>query len=78
MSGKIDSAEEIFKGLKPYKELNSIQKVARRYDGRRRCTNCSYQGLCPNNVLVICTNAFEKGFITGVKHHRKIIKNKML
>lgn len=76
MSTKIDIAENMFKGIKPYKELNSDQKVARKYEQRRRCKDCSYGGLCPNQVLVICVESFEKGFITGVRHHRKVIKNK--
>lgn len=76
MSGKLDSVENIINGIKPYKELDSLHKAARKYDGRRRCTSCNYKGLCPNNVLIVCTNSFEKGFITGIKHHRKIVKER--
>ena len=76
MSGKLDSAENIINGIKDYEELDSLHKIARKYDGRRKCTSCNYKGLCPNNVLIVCTNSFEKGFITGVKHHRKIIKER--
>lgn len=76
MGGKLDSAENMIKGIKPYKKLDSLHKTARKYDSRRKCTNCSFKGLCPNNVLIICTKSFEKGFITGVKYHRNIIKNK--
>lgn len=76
MSDKLDSAENIINGLKPYKKLDSLHKTARKYDSKRKCTNCSFDGLCPNNVLIICIQSFEKGFITGVKYHRKIVKNK--
>lgn len=76
MSGKLDSAESMINGLKSYKQLDSLHKTARKYDSKRKCTNCSFDGLCPNNVLIICTKSFEKGFITGVKYHRNIIKNK--
>lgn len=76
MSGKIDSAESMFEGINPYKELDSIHKIARRACMRAKCKNCSYGGLCPNKVLVICIQSYEKGFVAGVKHHRKVIKNK--
>ena len=76
MSGKLDSAENMIKGIKPYKNLDSLHKTAHKYDYKRKCTNCSFEGLCPNNVLIICTESFEKGFITGVKYHRKLVKNK--
>lgn len=76
MSGKLDSAENMIKGIKPYKNLDSLHKTARKYDSERKCTNCSFEGLCPNNVLIVCTESFEKGFITGVKYHRNLIKNK--
>ena len=76
MSGKTDSAENMFNGIKSYKDLNSIQKIARKYDDKRKCTNCSYKGLCPNNVLIVCMQSFEKGFITGVRHHRKVVKER--
>lgn len=74
MSSKMDSAEDMFNGIKRYNELNSLEKVARKYEQRRRCKGCSYGGLCPNQVLVICIQSFEKGFCTGVKYHRKIFK----
>lgn len=76
MSGKIDSAESMFEGVKPYNELDSIHKIARKFCMRVKCKGCSYGGLCPNQVLVVCIQSFEKGFVTGVKHHRKVIKNK--
>lgn len=76
MSTKLDAAENMFNGVKRYNELNSLEKTARRYEQRRRCKGCSYGGLCPNQVLVVCIQSYEKGFIAGVKHHRKIIKNK--
>ena len=76
MSGKTDSAENMFNGIKPYKELNSIQKIARKYDDKRKCTNCNYKGLCPNDVLIVCMQSFEKGFVTGVKYHRKVVKER--
>ena len=63
--------------IKSYKDLNSIQKIARNYDSKRKCINCNYKGLCPNNVLTICTQSFEKGFIAGVKHHREVVKERI-
>ena len=56
------------------RDINSIQKIASKYDSRRKCTNCNYKGLCPNDVLIICTQSFEKGFIAGIKYHRKVVK----
>ena len=63
--------------IKSYKGLNSIQKIAHKYDGKRKCTNCNYKGLCPNDVFIVCTQSFEKGFIAGVKYHRKVIKERI-
>lgn len=74
MSTKIDSAENMLYGVKKYNKLNSLEKTARKYEQRRRCKGCSYEGLCPNQVLVVCIQSFEKGFVAGVKHHRKIVK----
>lgn len=62
--------------IKPYKELNSLEKVARGYDQRRSCKRCDYVSSCTVHLCDVCTMAFEKGFITGVKHHRKIVKNR--
>ena len=76
MSTKIDAAENMFNGVKSYNELNSLEKTARHYGQRRRCKGCSYGGLCPNKVLVVCIQSYEKGFIAGVKHHRKVVKYK--
>ena len=59
------------------RNLNSIQKIARKYDSRRKCTNCNYKGLCPNDVLIVCTQSFEKGFVAGVKHHSKVVKERI-
>ena len=60
-----------------FHDINSIQKIARKYDSRRKCTNCNYKGLCPNDVLIVCTQSFEKGFIAGIKHHRKVVKERI-
>ena len=76
MSNKIDSAEDMSNGIKHYNELNSLEKTAREYDQRRLCKGCNYGGFCPNQVLVVCIKSYEKGFVAGVKHHRKVIKNK--
>lgn len=62
--------------IKLYKELNALEKVARNYDQRRSCKNCNYLSRCTPDICEICTVAFEKGFITGVKHNRKIVKNR--
>ena len=77
MSSKTDSTENMLNGIKSYKELNSIQKIARKYDNRRKCTNCNYKGLCPNDMLIVCTKTKKKGFIAGVKHHRKVVKERI-
>ena len=76
MSDKTDNTENILNGIKSYKDINSIQKIARKYDSKRKCTNCNYKGLCPNDVLIVCTQSFEKGFIAGVKHHHKVVKER--
>ena len=77
MSDKTDNTENMLNGIKSYKDINSIQKIARKYDSKRKCTNCNYKGLCPNDVLIVCTQSFEKGFIAGVKHHRKVVKERI-
>lgn len=74
MSGKIDSAESMFEGIKPYEELDSIHKIARKASMKIKCKDCSYEGLCPNKVVVVCIKSFEKGFVNGVKYHRKSVK----
>ena len=74
MSSKLDAAENMFNGVKGYNELNYLEKTARKYEQRRRCKGCNYGGLCPNQVLVVCIQSYEKGFIAGVKHHRKVVK----
>ena len=76
MSSKIDSAESMFEGVKPYKELDSIHKIARKSCMRAKCKDYSYGGFCPNKVLVVCIQSFEKGFVAGVKHHRKVVKER--
>ena len=77
MSGKTDSYKNMLTEIKSYKDLNSIQKIARKYDSKRKCTTCNYKGLCPNDVLTVCTKSFEKGFIAGIKHHRKVVKERI-
>ena len=77
MNGKTDNSKNVLNGIKSYKDLNSIQKIARKYDGKRKCTTCNYKGLCPNDVLTVCTKSFEKGFIAGVKYNRKVVKERI-
>lgn len=72
--------------IKNYKDLSSDGKAARRAFSKALCTNCflykeGKEGKgdklgCTPTRFKICVNAYTKGFVRGVKHHRNIIKNK--
>ena len=67
--------------IKNDSELTSLQKTARKVSGRVSCIDCPiykrHNHRCNNeDLIIVCMYAFEKGFVHGVKHHRKIIKLK--
>lgn len=60
----------------------SLDKKAALFSGRAKCTDClvykkNNNKPCLNETLLsVCDYAFRKGFISGYKHHRKLVKNK--
>ncbi len=72
----------MIEGLKPYKDLKGLEKVARRNSGKLKCDNCPiYKKLHGNCIssdsFIACTYAFEKGFLSGVRYHRKQVRKRI-
>ena len=61
--------------VKSYDSLSSDEKTARKYFSKCFCTNCLL-GTCNELIYAACINGYTKGFSAGVKHHRKLVKNK--
>ena len=66
--------------IKSYKDLSSDAKQARKAFNTSVCTGCfinkSDKVICDETMYAVCINAYTKGFVRGVKHHRKVVKNK--
>lgn len=62
----------------PYDKLNSDGKAARKAFSSSYCIHCfaNKENKCNKDVFDVCLNAFTKGFMRGVKHHRKVIKQR--
>jgi len=59
----------------------SIKLIAKAYSGRSRCTDCPVYKrkghiCCYEDMIEVCDYAFTKGFVSGVKYHKKQIKEK--
>ena len=65
--------------VKPYKDCTSEEKQARKSFSCALCTNCflhKQEGGCNLTIYNVCLNSYTKGFVKGIKHHRKVVKNK--
>ena len=65
--------------VKPYKDLNSDERRARDAFNNSYCTECFIRKENLNCTPIqydICLNAYTKGYVSGIKYHRKYIKNK--
>lgn len=62
--------------IKPYESLTPIEKKARDAFKYTRCNGCFCENSCTQYLFAVCINAYTKGFVRGVKHHRQIVKNK--
>lgn len=66
--------------IKPYNSLSSDEKKARRTFGYSSCVNCfaHKKGICDKTIFDVCCNAYTKGFVSGTKKHRELIKEEKL
>lgn len=57
--------------IKPYKELDSIGKKARKAAGRLNCEKCPMKAKCYPLVFDVCTYVFEEGFRKGYNQRKR-------
>ena len=57
--------------IKPYKELDSIGKKARKAAVRLNCEKCPMKAECTPVVFDVCTYVFEEGFRKGYNQRKR-------
>ena len=53
--------------MKPYCDLDSLGKKARRACMKSRCGRCPIGKRCDNVIMEVCVRAFERGYRAGYK-----------
>ena len=57
--------------MKPYCDLDSLGKKARRANGRINCEKCPMHARCTDMVMEVCAYVFEHGYRAGYNQRKR-------